>query len=81
MTAALGTSTPTSMTVVDTRMSVSRAAKAAITASFSFGFILPWTWATRRSGNTSCWSFAAYSVTAFRSSPPSSLSETWGQTI
>ena len=69
------------MTVVDTRMSVSWAAKAAMTASFSLGFILPWTKATLRSGNTSDWSFLAYSVTALRSSGSWSFSSTMGQTI
>ena len=59
MRAALGTSTPTSMTVVDTSTWVSPAAKAAITASFSRGFIFPWRKSTLRSGNTSVWSFLA----------------------
>ena len=52
-----------------------------ITASFSLGFILPWTKATLRSGNTSDWSFLAYSVTALRSSGSSPFSSTIGQTM
>ena len=68
------------MTVVETRMSASPAAKAVITASFSLAFILPWTKDTRRSGNTSRWRVWAYSVTALRSSGRSSFSDTMGHT-
>ena len=42
MTVALGTSTPTSMTVVATRTSVRPARKRAIVASFSLGVTRPW---------------------------------------
>ena len=52
MSEALGTSTPTSMTVVDTSTSSSPRWKAPITSSFSRAFILPWTKPTRSSGNT-----------------------------
>ena len=38
---------------------MSPAAKALMTASFSLGFILPWTQATRRWGNTCSWSILA----------------------
>ena len=77
---ALGTSTPTSMTVVDTSTSDSWAAKADITASFSLGFIFPWTKDTRKSGRAWVWSVRAYSVTALRSSGRSPFSVTMGQT-
>ncbi len=42
MMTALGTSTPTSMTVVEMSSCISPAAKAAMAASFSLPFILPW---------------------------------------
>lgn len=69
------------MTVVETRMSLSPAAKADMTASFSFGFIFPWSTATRRSGKTSSCRCFAYAVTALRSSGTSSPLCTSGQTM
>ena len=47
MMVAVGTSTPTSTTVVATRMSAPSPAKAAMAASFSCGFMRPWISATR----------------------------------
>ena len=47
MIVASGTSTPTSITVVETRMAMSPARKRSITASFSAGFMRPWTRPTR----------------------------------
>jgi hypothetical protein len=52
MTVALGTSTPTSTTVVATRRSISPSAKACITASLSFPFMRPWSSPTRSPGKT-----------------------------
>ncbi len=48
---ALGTSTPTSMTVVATSRSISPCLNARIAACFSAGFMRPWTRPTRSSGN------------------------------
>ena len=75
---ALGTSMPTSITVVLTSTSYSPAAKADITSSFSFPLMRPCNNETRRSLNTSPLS-RSYSSTA---APASrfSLSSTSGQT-
>ena len=59
MRLALGTSTPTSTTVVATSTWVSPLEKADMAASFSRGFIFPWSSPTRRSGKTSFCSFSA----------------------
>ena len=62
---ALATSTPTSITVVDTRTSISPAAKARIVRSFSSGGSRPWSAATaaraagRRSSSATTSSTAA----------------------
>ncbi len=53
MMLALGTSTPTSMTVVATSICVSPSLNARIAASFSAGFMRPWTRPTRNSGSVS----------------------------
>jgi hypothetical protein len=53
ITVALGTSIPTSITVVATSTSTSPAANARITASFSSPGICPWRSASRSSGKTS----------------------------
>ena len=50
MMVASGTSTPTSMTVVDTRQSYCFALKAAMTSAFSLSFILPCSRAKRTPG-------------------------------
>ena len=50
---ALGTSTPTSTTVVETNISVAPEAKRSMTASFSAGFILPWRNLIQAEGKTS----------------------------
>ena len=50
MMTALGTSTPTSTTVVETRSWVSPREKEVITRSFSAGFILPWSTPTEAWG-------------------------------
>ena len=52
ITFAFGTSTPTSMTTVETSMSISPFAKARITASFSRGRIRPCKSPSRRDANT-----------------------------
>ena len=52
MTVALGTSTPTSMTVVATSTCVSFARKRAMTSSFSAAFMRPCSSSTRQSANT-----------------------------
>ena len=52
ITVALGTSTPTSMTVVDTSTSSSPALNACMTASFSLGLSLPCKSPTRRPGSS-----------------------------
>ena len=52
MTVALGTSTPTSMTVVDTSTSSSPALNACMTASFSLGLSFPCKSPTRRPGSS-----------------------------
>ena len=59
LSVALGTSTPTSTTVVDTRISASPAEKAAMTASFSLAFIFPCSKATRSVGKVSSCSVLA----------------------
>ena len=51
MSVALGTSTPTSITVVATRSWMRLALKSAITCAFSAGFRRPCTRPTARSGN------------------------------
>ena len=61
ITEALGTSTPTSMTVVATKSAYLLAAKSAMTASFSSGFVLPCTTATGISAKSPRISSAAYS--------------------
>ena len=53
MTDALGTLTPTSMTVVATRICVCPEAKSCICVSLSLGFILPCTIETLKLGNLS----------------------------
>ena len=53
MTVALGTSTPTSITVVDTKTSRSPFRKEVITFSFSLDGICPCSSPRRRSGHTS----------------------------
>ena len=75
---ALGTSTPTSITVVATITSASPRAKATMAASFSADFIWPWSKAIRRSGNTVCCKVSAQTVAALM--PRSSVSSTAGQT-
>ena len=62
MMTALGTSTPTSTTVVETRSWVSPREKEAITCSFSAGFIRPWSTPTEAWGKAFSTS-AAYWVT------------------
>ena len=64
MTAAFGTSMPTSITVVDTSTCTSPAANARMTRSFSSWRILPCTSARRYSGNTSAARWSAISVAA-----------------
>ncbi len=64
MTVALGTSTPTSITVVATRTSTSPAANACITASFSSGAIRPCSISRRRSFSGPAASSGASSSTA-----------------
>ena len=75
---ALGTSTPTSMTVVATMTSASPRAKDAMAASFSAPFICPWSRAMRRSGKTVCCKVSAQTEAALM--PSSSFSSTAGQT-
>ena len=74
---ALGTFTPTSMTVVETSTSVSPSAKALMTASFSPGFILPCISATLTSGSAAA-SSSTQTVAAlsggFSSNPSSAMS-------
>ena len=53
MIVASGTSTPTSMTVVETRICASPVRKRRIAASFSSDFMRPWMRSTVSSGNTS----------------------------
>ena len=53
ITEALGTFTPTSITVVATSIWVSLRTKRCISSSLSFGFIRPWTLLRRNSGNAS----------------------------
>jgi hypothetical protein len=72
----IGTSTPTSITVVATRTAIRPVAKASITASFSGPFIRPWTTPTL-SPKRSCRRRARSSAAA-RSE--ASLSSTNGQT-
>ena len=78
MTVALGTSTPTSMTVVATSTSILPAAKALIVASFSAAGIWPCSGATRRSDRCPAASPGAAFSTAI--AVPSSAAETFGHT-
>ena len=80
ISAAFGTSTPTSMTVVDTSTSVSPRAKADIISSFSFAFILPCMQAILRSGRAARRASACSSAD-FMPSAPSSFSSMRGQTM
>ena len=72
MSVALGTSTPTSITVVATRSWITFALKAAITCAFSTGFRRPWTRPTARSGKVALMvskvSIAVFSCSASDSS-------------
>ena len=70
---ALGTSTPTSMTVVATSTSNRAALNASIAASFSAGFIRPCTRPTRRSGRASASSAAVSSAARHASASDSSM--------
>ena len=64
ITVALGTSTPTSMTVVETRTCTSPWAKACIVRSFSSGGIRPCSISTRRPASSTSASWGASSSTA-----------------
>ena len=77
MMVASGTSTPTSMTVVDTRQSNFLALKSAMTCVLSFSFILPCSSAKRTRGRRAR-SSSYSSVTLMRepSSSPSILGQT-----
>ena len=66
---ALGTSTPTSTTVVATSTGASPDVNAAITACLSFAFIFPCSSSTRVPGKTSCCRRSCSTVAAFRSCP------------
>ena len=75
MTEALGTSMPTSMTVVETRTWISPALNRRMIASLSSNDSRPCRSPTTRSGNTSACSVRAMSVAALRSiSSDSSMS-------
>ena len=64
MIVAFGTSTPTSMTEVETRICSFLFLKSSITASFSFGFIRPWRRPILRSGKIFSTKFLCSSVAA-----------------
>ena len=91
MTVALGTSTPTSTTVVETRTSVAPSRKAAMASSFSPAPMRPWRSPTARPGRTEAARVSAVWVAEWRnfaaqvacsgtssSSEPSSASSTRG---
>ena len=77
ITVALGTLIPTSMTVVETRMSVDPEANASMTAVFSSGFIRPVRESMRMVSGSTARSLALYSATFSISCP--SPSSTAGQ--
>ena len=72
MITALGTSTPTSTTVVDTNSFVSPREKAFMTASFSWAFSFPWSTPTGVPGKDRR-TRAAYSSTLSRPLSSSSM--------
>ena len=67
MTVALGTSMPTSTTLVETRMSASPRRKAAMISSFSLGFMRPCSSASLRSGKISACRRSCSAVAALAS--------------
>ena len=79
MSAAFGTSTPTSMTVVETSTSRPPLVNCDMSSSFSFAFSLPWIQPIRSPGSCSR-SSAACSSADLSSSWPSSPSSMRGQT-
>ena len=76
---AFGTFTPTSITVVEIKISIFPFLNSSIIKSFSFGFIFPCKYSTLYSGNTSFLYLSASSITDFKFN--SSFSSTSGHTI
>ena len=79
ITLAFGTFTPTSITVVEIRISIFPFLNSSIIVSFSLGLILPCKYSTLYSGNISCLYLFANSITDYKFN--SSFSSTNGQTI